>query len=104
MLGAFYHHMAVADQVDQQVAQGSVSLAIEAVQTGPTRPMAIGGLWTIGPVILGTLATCFWMTFFWAAQSPEHLRLSTPVTPRYPKRSRYQGDVAYWHVLSGVSP
>ena len=65
MLGAFYHYMALADQVDQQVAQGSVSLLIEAVQTGRTRPMAIGGLWTVGPVILGTLAMCFWMTFFW---------------------------------------
>ena len=65
MLGAFYHYMALADQVDQQVAQGSVSLLIEAVQTGRTRPMGIGGLWTVGPVILGTLTMCFWMTFFW---------------------------------------
>ena len=65
MLGAFYHYMALADQVDQQVEQGSVSLLIEAVQTGRTRLMAIAGLWTVGPVILGTLAMCFWMTFFW---------------------------------------
>ena len=65
MLGAFYHYMALADQVDKQVAQGSVSLLIEAVQTGRTRPMAIGGFWTVIPVMLGTLAMCFWMTFFW---------------------------------------
>lgn len=65
MLGAFYHYMALIDQVDQRVAEGNVSFLIEAIQTGRTRPMAVAGWLTAIPVILGTLAMCFWMTFFW---------------------------------------
>ncbi|MEO0883091.1 MAG: hypothetical protein AAFY34_10190 [Pseudomonadota bacterium] len=65
LMGAFYHYMALADQVDEQVARGSASLLVEAVYAGRTRPMAIAGLWTSAPVAIGTLAMCFWMTFFW---------------------------------------
>jgi len=65
MIGGFYHYMAIADQVDQQVATGNASFLIQAIQEGRTRPMAIIGLWTVAPVGIGTLAMCFWMTFFW---------------------------------------
>jgi hypothetical protein len=65
LVGAFFHYMALVEQVDQQVTNPSVSLLIQSVHTGRTRPMAQAGLWTIVPVILGTLSMCFWMTFFW---------------------------------------
>jgi len=65
MVGGFFHYMAIADQVDLRVAGGNASFLIEAIEEGRTRPMAIVGLWTVAPVGLGTLAMCFWMTFFW---------------------------------------
>ena len=70
MVGGFFHYMAIADQVDLQVKSGNASFLIEAIQEGRTRPMAIVGLWTVAPVGLGTLAMCFWMTFFW---KPVHI-------------------------------
>lgn len=75
MLGSFYHYMAIADEVDLQVKSGSATYLIEAVHEGRTRPMAIIGLWTLVPVAFGTLAMCFWMTFFW---SPATDPLETP--------------------------
>ena len=76
-LGSFYHYMALADQVDIQVASQSSSFLIEAVQSGRTRPMAIIGLWTIAPVLIGTLIMCFWMTFFWQSE-PDPAEISAP--------------------------
>lgn len=70
MLGAFYHYMALADQYDRLIADGSTVVLTEAVHTGRTRPMAIAGLWTVGPVMFGTVAMCFWMTFFWKPEPP----------------------------------
>ena len=70
MMGAFYHYMALADQVDLRVQDGNASFLIEAVYEGRTREMAFLGLWTIAPVGLGTLAMCFWMTFFWHQRQP----------------------------------
>jgi hypothetical protein len=65
MIGSFFHYMALADQVDLQVAGQTTSFLIEAMHEGRTRQMAYAGLWTIAPVAFGTLAMCFWMTFFW---------------------------------------
>ncbi|MEM7638300.1 MAG: hypothetical protein AAF269_04480 [Pseudomonadota bacterium] len=79
MMGAFYHYMALADQVDLRVAAGNASFLIEAVHEGRTREMAFLGLWTIAPVGLGTVAMCFWMTFFWHPR--ESLDASGPDVP-----------------------
>jgi len=65
MVGAFFHYTALIDQVELQVQQASVSFLIEAIHTGRTRAMGVAGLWTAGPVFIGMLAMCFWMTFIW---------------------------------------
>ena len=76
MVGGFLHYMAIADQVDLQVEGGSASFLIQAIQEGRTRPMAIVGLWTVAPVGFGTLAMCFWMTFFWKPTDIETAKAS----------------------------
>ena len=71
--GAYLHFLALIDQVEAQVADLPVSPLIQAVHDGRTRPMAQAGLWTMVPVIGGTLAMCFWMTFMWRpASSKSH--------------------------------
>lgn len=74
LVGSFFHYMAVADQVDLQVEAGSASFLIEAVREGRTREMAWIGLWSGAPVAFGTIAMCFWMTFFWVPHEADIAR------------------------------
>lgn len=77
LVGSFFHYMAIADQVDLTVAAGSASFLIEAVHEGRTRDMAWIGLWCGAPVAFGTLAMCFWMTFFWVPHDDDLKRADT---------------------------
>lgn len=73
VLGTFFHFMALIDQVDEKVADGSASYLIEATQSGRTRILSTLGFWTFVPVLFGTLIMCFWMTFIWRGESQEDL-------------------------------
>lgn len=68
-LGVYFHLEALIEQIEIQASDPSASHLIHSIANGRTRQMVQIGLWSFIPIIVGTVAMCFWMTFMWDPQS-----------------------------------